>query len=80
MSWRTAFREVVKLLQGEQTVESKYRLRHWLQLGDGDYADWVHKGANDAKNYFNKHRDNDLELKKSYELLWLDDYFNKKYN
>ena len=80
MSWRTAFREVVKLLQSEQTVESKYRLKHWLQLGDGDYADWVHKGANDAKNYFNKHRDNDLELKKSYELLWLDDYFNKKYN
>jgi len=79
LAWRTAFREVIKLLQAKMTVEGKFRLKKWLTMGVGDNADWVHKGANDAQNYYETHKENYDELMKSYNFDWLKQYYESKY-
>ena len=52
ISWRVAFREVIKLCAMKPTVESRYRLKKWCELGKGDYALLVQKGALDAVAYY----------------------------
>ena len=79
LAWRTAFREVIKLLQAKMTVEGRFRLKKWLTMGVGDNADWVHKGANDAQNYYETHKENYDELMKSYNFDWLKQYYESKY-
>jgi len=79
ISWRVAFREVIKLNEMRTTVESKYRLKKWCSLGQGDHAEWVQKGALDACEYFNQNKSDYEKLKLSYELEWLKQYFFKKY-
>ena len=79
LAWRTAFREVIKLLQAKMTVEGRFRLKKWLTMGVGNNADWVHKGANDAQNYFETHKENYDELMKSYNFDWLKQYYESKY-
>jgi hypothetical protein len=79
LAWRTAFREVIKLCQMKPTVESKYRLKKWCELGVGENADWVYKGANDAKNYYEKNSDNHDKLMLSYNFEWLKKYYESKY-
>ena len=79
LAWRTAFREVVKLCQSVPTVESRYRLKKWCQLGKGKNADWVSKGANDAKEFYNKYRDNYDRLMLSYNFEWLKQHYEQKY-
>jgi hypothetical protein len=77
MSWRTTFREVLKLLQTKPTVESMYRLKKWKQLGTGDNSDYVYLGAKDAVDYYEQHKDDMDALKLSFELDWLNEYFKK---
>ena len=79
LAWRTAFREVIKLCQTKPTVESMYRLKKWCQLGKGENADWVYKGANDAKEYYKKNSDDHDELMLSYDFEWLKKYYESKY-
>ncbi len=79
LAWRTAFREVIKLLQAKPTVEGAYRLKKWLMMGEGENADWVYKGANDAKEYYEKNSDNHEELMLSYDFEWLKKYYESKY-
>jgi len=80
MAWRTTFREVLKLNMLKQTVETKFRIKKWCELGVGENADWVHKGSQDAMQYFKDNQHNPKELFKSYELEWLNDYFESKYS
>ena len=75
LGWRTAFREVIKLLSMKTTVESRYRLKKWCTLGKGENAEWIYKGAQDAKKYFEANKD----LKLSYNFEWLRDYFKSLY-
>lgn len=79
LAWRTAFREVVKLLQAKPTVEGAYRLKKWLMMGEGENADWVYKGANDAKIFYDINSDNHDELMLSYDFEWLKNYYESKY-
>ena len=60
-------------------LESKYRLKKWCELGVGENADWVYKGANDAKNYYEKNSDNHDKLMLSYNFEWLKKYYESKY-
>jgi len=71
ISWRVAFREVVKLCEMKPTVESRYRLKKWCELGTGQHAEWVQKGAKDAVEYFEVHKSDKNALMLSYELDWL---------
>ena len=75
ISWRVAFREVLKLCDTKHTVESKHRLKKWCELGNGQYADYVQKGALDAVKYYHDNIDNKDALLYSYELDWLKEKF-----
>ena len=77
LAWRTAFREVIKLCQMKATVESKYRLKKWCELGKGENADWVQKGALDAQNYYQKNSDNHEQLMLSYDFKWLKERYEQ---
>ena len=76
ISWRVAFREVLKLCEMKPTVESKYRLKKWCELGKGQYALLVQKGALDAVEYYKEVNGDKDALQLSYELEWLKDKFN----
>jgi len=75
ISWRVAFREVIKLCEMKPTIESRFRLKKWCQLGEGNNSQWVHKGALDAKEYYEANKHNKDALMLSYELSWLKERF-----
>ncbi len=76
ISWRVAFREVLKLCEMKPTVESRYRLKKWCELGVGEYASYVHRGALDAVEYYKETNGDKNALMLSYELEWLKEKFN----
>ena len=76
ISWRVAFREVLKLCEMKPTVESQFRLKKWCELGKGQYADLVQKGAIDAMEYYKEVDGDKSALQLSYELDWLKKKFN----
>jgi hypothetical protein len=75
MAWRTAFREVIKLMTTLPDVESEYRLNKWLNV-NSDEADpqWSQFGAEDAEEYYNSVNGDFAELRKSYDWAWLASY------
>ena len=79
LAWRTAFREVIKLLQAKPTVEGRYRLKKWLTIGSGDNADWVHKGAVDAKEFYDANKLDYEALMRSYDFEWLKQNYEQRY-
>jgi hypothetical protein len=81
-TWRTAFREVVKLRHYSETVpdvETKYRLDTWQKRAQGDHAEWSLRGAQDAVEYYNSVSGNYDSLLLTFEWAWLRDYFNQRY-
>jgi hypothetical protein len=81
MTWRTAFREVLKLKKFNEetpTVENTYRLKKWLTVANGEYAEWCLRGAADAVEYYESVNGDFDKLKLSYEWAWLRKYFNRK--
>jgi len=76
ISWRVAFREVLKLCEMKPTVESRHRLKKWCALGKGTHAKLVQKGALDAVKYFQENKHDKHALMLSYELDWLKEKFN----
>jgi hypothetical protein len=74
-SWRTAFREVLKLKASLPDVENEYRLTKWLDI-NSDEADpqWSRLGAEDAVEYYDEVGGDFDQLKKSYEWEWLATY------
>lgn len=76
-TWRTAFREVIKL-KADTSLESKERLNIWLTKADGKFADFCLKGAKDASDYYDEVGGNFEDLKLSYEWKWLNDQFQKR--
>jgi len=83
LTWRTAFREVLKLsddVEKTGSVESTYRLDTWLTVADGNHAEFSLLGAADAVDYYNKVNGDYTELMRSYEWAWLKDHYAKKYS
>jgi len=83
LTWRTAFREVIKLKDDvvkTGSVESEYRLETWLTVADGDYAEFSILGARDAVGYYNEVKGDYTELMRSFEWAWLREYYAKKYS
>ena len=79
LGWRTAFREVIKLLSMKQTVESKYRYKKWSTLGKGNNAEWIYRGAIDGTKFYNEHKDDIEKLMLSYDFKWLSEQFKSSY-
>lgn len=81
-TWRTAFREVVKLkhfMSTQPTLETEHRLDTWLTVAKGDYAEWCLLGARDAVNYYIEVAGNYDKLMLSFEWAWLKTRFNTLY-
>jgi hypothetical protein len=82
MTWRTAFREVVKLkhfMATEPTVETSHRLATWCEVAEGDFAEYCLAGAHDAVLYYNQVGGDYDKLKLSFEWAWLKGYWDWKY-
>jgi hypothetical protein len=79
MTWRTAFREVVKLrhfMDIQPTLETEHRLTTWLTVAEGDFAEWSIRGAEDAVVYYTEVGGDYEQLKLSFEWAWLRQRFN----
>ena len=75
-TWRTAFREVIKLRADDSEV-SKERLDAWLTKAEGDFAQYSIKGALDADEYYDEVAGDFDGLKLSYEWAWLREKFDQ---
>lgn len=73
MTWRTAFREALKLRASLPDVENEYRLKAWLTK-DNTQGQWSRRGAEDAVSYYDEVRGEFDALRKSYEWEWLASY------
>lgn len=81
-TWRTAFREVIKLKYNSEIVkdqESINRLRIWTTVANGEFSEWSINGSNDAVNYYNNVNGDFPNLKLSYDWAWLRQYYNSIY-
>lgn len=80
VTWRTAFREVLKLQASLPDVENEHRLRAWLENGWGEHGEWSVWGAEDALEFYHSVQGDITELKKSYDWAWLSSYVFMKRN
>ena len=83
LTWRTAFRECIKLKDDAEktgSVESNYRLVIWLNQAEGLHAESSLQGARDALEYYNEVKGDYTELMRSYEWAWLREYYSKRYS
>ena len=82
ITWRSAFREVIKLKQEVDQgagVEIQYRLKVWCTKAQGENADYCLQGANDALEYYQQVNGVDKELRLSFDWAWLQDYYYARY-
>lgn len=75
-TWRTAFREVLKL-RADDTDIAKERLNVWLNKAEGNFAQYSIKGAADADEYYDEVAGDFDALKLSYEWAWLRQRFDE---
>jgi len=80
MTWRTAFRECLKLRNDIDNIESEYRLDKWLTTANGDNGEWSTAGAKDAVEFFDSVSGDYEKLRLSYEWQWLREYYDSKYS
>jgi len=82
MTWRTAFREVLKLklfTETQPTLETEHRLDTWLTVANGDNSQWCLRGAQDAVDYFLEVSGEYDKLMLSFEWSWLAARFKTLY-
>jgi hypothetical protein len=82
MTWRTAFREVLKLrlsIDTQPTLETEHRLNVWLTKAEGNFAAECLRGAADAVTYYESVAGDYEMLKLSFEWQWLRTRFDAKY-
>ncbi len=83
ITWRSAFREVLKLQRevdlGDPRPEIAYRLQTWCTVAEGDNAEWCLQGAKDAQEYYSQEQGSYDALLNSYDWPWLKAYFEKRY-
>jgi len=78
LTWRTAFREVVKLrdhVEKTDSIESRYRLNLWLSEAQGQHAEWSVQGAADAVKYYDTVAGDYQQLLKTFEWAWLRNFW-----
>jgi hypothetical protein len=78
MTWRTAFREVIKLT-ANPTEENQVRLETWLSTATGDFAHWSLQGARDGVDYYRQVNGNHKELMRTFHWDWLSEHFEQLY-
>lgn len=81
--YRTAFREIVKLLfnkKNNPTVENNFILNKWMDVDTVPGASYVTAAGQDAINFVESHKYNFDVIFKSYEWDYVDSFFDKRYN
>jgi hypothetical protein len=80
-TWRTAFREAVKLKKYSENGDevAKQRLDIWTTIGKGTYGDWSIKGALDGLEFYDEVNGDLAQLRQSYYWDWLKTRFESKY-
>ena len=81
-TWRTAFREVLKLrlfMDTQPTLETEHRLATWLSTAQGNYSNYCLAGAQDAVEYYESVAGDVYKLQLSFEWRWLRDKYDAKY-
>lgn len=83
-SWKSAFRECVKLsskiIDRQNTSESDERLQVWMSKGlDKPFGNYCIEGAKDGYQWGNENRNNVTELFRINDFEWLKERFNKRY-
>ena len=79
-TWRSAFRECVKLssktIQGQVDNETEQRLEEWCKLGAGrKFGEWAISGACAGREYGYANRNNADALKLINDFEWLEEKF-----
>jgi hypothetical protein len=77
-TWRTAFRECIKLKQSG-TTENDIRLTRWMTQAIGDFAQYSLQGAQHAIKYYEEVNGDFDKLRLSYDWGWLRTYYQSKY-
>ena len=77
-TWRTAFREAIKLRASDST-ESADRLNTWLTVGTGNFSEYSLQGAKHAVEYYDEVSGDMDKLKLSYDWPWLRSRFDSIY-
>ena len=81
-TWRSAFRECVKLssgvIHGDELAESQIRLNMWLyQGGDKEFGEYSKGGASAGQWYGTTYKDDPEALSKINDYDWLEIQFNE---
>jgi hypothetical protein len=82
VAYRTAFREVVKLLHAQKikpTVERNHILLKWYTESDMQNANYVRDAYNDAVKFVKKHSEDFEKLFQSYEWEFVDSLYQHRY-
>ena len=83
VAYRTAFREIVKLLHAQKikpTVEGNYILLKWYTESDMQNASYVRDAYTDAVDFVNKYSADFEKLFQSYEWEFVDNLYQQRYN
>ena len=73
-TWRTAFRETLKLCASPTPVNN-VRLNSWLTKGVGDHAEYSTAGSRHAMEYYDEVVGDLTKLRLSYDWAWLHERF-----
>lgn len=82
ITWRSAFREVLKLKQEVDAgadVEIQHRLHVWCTYAQGENAEYCLRGSKDALHYYDIVHGSSYALQKSFDWQWLQDYYFELY-
>lgn len=74
MTWRTAFREAIKL-KADGSDESLERLSTWLTYARGQHCEWSMIGAEDGVRYYESVSGDHGELMKTFSWRWLEQHY-----
>jgi hypothetical protein len=83
ITWRSAFREVVKLQREVDLgadVEIEYRLRTWKTVAVGENAEWCLQGSQDAAEFYDSVKGDYEQLRLSFDWAWLQEYYYSRYH
>lgn len=77
-TWRSAFREVVKLSVSTDP-DSEYRIAEWLNpMPNAKYSDYAKSGAQEAQDFAHINQNNITELDKINDYEWLKQKFSQR--
>ena len=80
-TWRTAFRESVKLssglIQNQNLDETRDRLNTWMTVGNDQYGEYSIKGARAGNVFYNENSQSKEKLKLINNFSWLEEKFRE---